>query len=160
VCIVARWIVFAIFGGFGLVLLYVGVTQFVQQRRLLTRARPVDAVITMSEVFSSTDKDRDGSRTTSTTTHRPDVKFKYVVAGREYESERLYPTTITRTYASREAAAEELRAFPVGATVQAHVCDGDPDKAYLVAEAGTGPLVFMIVGLLVPPVAWFASRLV
>ena len=42
----ARIITFVIFGGFGFVMLYVGVTQFFMQRR------------------------------TSTTTHRPDVKFR------------------------------------------------------------------------------------
>jgi Protein of unknown function (DUF3592) len=80
----ARIIVFIIFGGFGLVMLYVGVTQMVTQRRLLANAERVDAVIVHSDVFSSTSSDDDSRplRSTSTTTHRPDVKFRYRVKGK------------------------------------------------------------------------------
>ena len=85
----ARIITFVIFGGFGFVMLYVGVTQFFMQRRLLANAQRVDARIIHSEVFTSTSADTDPRplRSTSTTTHRPDVKFRYQVAGAEYESD-------------------------------------------------------------------------
>ena len=29
---------------------------------------------------------------------------------------------------------------------------------YLIAEAGGGPLVFIIIGILLPPVAWFVGK--
>jgi hypothetical protein len=156
----ARIIATIIFGGFGLVMLYVGVTQFFMQRRLLSRAERVDAVIVHSEVFSSTTKDSDPSpsRSTSTTTHRPDVRFRYRVHGTEYESDLIYPNIIVRSYASRESAAEELRPFPVDATVRAYVDPTLPEKAYLIATSGSGPVVFIIIGLLLPPLAWFVGK--
>jgi hypothetical protein len=160
--VIARIIVFVIFGGFGLVMLYVGLTQLITQRRLLADAERVDAVIVHSEVFSSTSSDTDPRplRSTSTTTHRPDVRFRYRVGGGEYESDLMYPTIIVRTYASREAAAEALAPYPLQATVRAYVDPSLPDKAYLIASAGNGPLVFIIVGLLLPPIAWFAGKYV
>jgi hypothetical protein len=158
----ARIIVFIIFGGFGLVMLYVGVTQLVTQRRLLANAERVDAVIVHSDVFSSTSSDNDSRplRSTSTTTHRPDGKFRYRVKGTDYESDLMYPNIIVQTYASRESAAEALVPFPLNAAVRAYVDPSLPDKAYLIASAGSGPMVFIIIGLLLPPVAWFVGKYV
>ena len=158
----ARVIVTVIFGGFGLVLAFVGVRQFFMQRRLLAHAERVDAVIVHSEVFSSTstDTDRRTLRSNSTTTHRPDVKFRYRVGGAEYESDLLYPTIIVQTYASRESAAEALAPFPLDAAVKAYVDPTLPNKAYLIASAGAGPVVFMVLGLLLPPIAWFVGKYV
>jgi Protein of unknown function (DUF3592) len=156
----AQIIVFLIFGGFGLVMLYVGVTQYFRQRRLLRRAQPVDATILKSEVFSSKSADTDSRllRDNSTTTHRPELRFRYEVNGQTYESELLYPNIIGVGYASRESAAEVLTPFPVGAKVRAFVDPALPDQACLIAEAGAGPVVFVIIGILLPPVAWFVGQ--
>ena len=158
----ARIIVLIIFGGFGLVMLYVGVTQLVMQRRLLASSGRVDAVITHSEVFSSTSSntDRRALRSNSTTTHRPDVKFRYQVGGRPYESDLLYPTIIVQTYASRESAVEALMPFPMNATVSAFVDPSLPDKGFLIANAGNGPIAFIIIGVLLPPLAWLVGKYV
>jgi Protein of unknown function (DUF3592) len=156
----AQIIIFLIFGGFGSVMLYVGVTQYFRQRRLLRRATPVNATIVRSEVFSSKSADTDSrlQRDNSTTTHRPEVRFRYEVNGQTHESELLYPNIIVVTYASRESAAEALARYPVNANVRAFVDPSLPDQAYLIAEAGAGPVVFMIIGMLLPPVAWFVGK--
>ena len=156
----AQIIVFIIFGGFGFVMLYVGVTQFFRQRRLLRRAQPVNATIIKSEVFSSQSADTDSrlDRNTSTTTHRPEVRFRYLVNGQTYESDLLHPNIIVVTYASREAAAEALAPFPLEAKVSAFVDPSMPDRAFLIAEAGAGPIVFIIIGILLPPLAWFVGK--
>lgn len=65
-----------------------------------------------------------------------------------------------RTYASREAAADALVPFPVNATVSAYVDPSLPDKAYLIATEGNGPVVFMIIGMLLPPIAWWVGKYV
>lgn len=155
----AQIIVFLIFGGFGFAMLYVGVTQFFRQRRLLSRARPVSATILKSEVFSSKSADTDArlDRNTSTTTYRPDVRFRYEVNGQTYESELLYPNIIAVTYASRESAAAALAPYPLDAKVPAFVDPSLPDQAYLIAEAGSGPMVFIIIGIVLPPIAWFVG---
>lgn len=156
----ARIITFIIFGGFGFVMLYVGVTQFVLQRRLLANAERVDVVIVHSEVLTTTSSDTDSRllRNNSTTSHRPDVRFRYRVAGTEYESDLIHPNIIVTGYASRESAAEELVPFPLNATVRAYVDPARPSKAYLIAEAGKGPIVFIIIGVLLPPLAWFVGK--
>jgi hypothetical protein len=156
----ARIITFIIFGGFGFVMLYVGVTQFVLQRRLLANAERVDAVIVRSEVLTTTSSDTDSRllRSNSTTSHRPDVRFRYRVGGTEYESDLIHPNIIVTGYASRESAAEELVPFPLNATVRAYVDPAQPSRAYLIAEAGKGPIVFMIIGVLLPPLAWFVGK--
>ena len=156
----AQLIAFILFGGLAVVLLVVGLGQVVQQRRLLDHAEPVDAVITHSQVFSSTSTDTDArlGRSNSTTTHRPDVKFRYTVAGSAHESDLLYPTSIARTYASAEAAAAELAPFALNASVRAWVNPAMPDKAFLLAEKSQAPLVFIVLGVLLPPLAWFVGR--
>lgn len=156
-----KLIVFTIFSGFGGVLLYVGITQFFQQRRLLANAVPIEARIIHSQVFSSQsqDTDRRVNRSTSTTSYRPDVRFSYQVDGVTYESDLLYPNIIVRGYGSHDGAAEALMPFPVGATVPAFVDPAEPDKAFLIKEKAAGPMVFMIVGVLIPPIMWFVVKL-
>ncbi len=158
----AQIITFLIFGGFGLVMLFVGLTQFVQQRRLLSNSERIDAVIVHSQVFSSTsaNTDRRLLRSTSTTTHRPDVKFRYHIGGTEHESDLMYPNIIVQTYASREAAEEALVPFPLHAKVRCYVNLSLPDKAFLIPTAGSGPVVFIVLGLLLPPIAWFVGKYV
>jgi hypothetical protein len=157
-----RLLVFAVFACLGLVMLYVGITQFFTQRRLLTNAIPIDATITHAQVSSSTsaDTDRRVERNTSTTSHTPEVRFRYELAGNTYESDLLHPTIIVRGYASRDAAAEALAPYPVGTTTTAYVDPADPGKAFLINEASAAPMVFIIVGVLIPPIAWYASKLI
>lgn len=152
----ARIITFVIFGGFGIVMRFVGVKQFLQQRRNLTNAERVDATIVHSQVLTSTSSntDRRLGRSNSTTSHSPEVRFRYRVSGTEYESDLLYPTSIVQTYASEANAAAELAPFATNAVVRAFVDPAQPDKAFLIAEAGKGPIVFIVLGLLLPPAAW------
>lgn len=155
----AQWITFLIFGGFGVMLLYVGVTQFIQQRRNMADARPIDATVVHSQVVSSTSADTDSrlGRSTSTTTHRPDIRFRYRVLGTEYESDRLRPNIIVTSHASTESAEEALKPFPLHATVRAYVDPAHPEQAFLIRESGNGPVVFIALGLVLPPLAWFVG---
>jgi len=156
----ARNIVTLIFGGFGVFMFFYGLRQLLLQRRLLRNATPVSAVITHSAVFSSRSADTDQRplRDNSTTTHRPDVRFRYEIGGRTYESDLMYPNSIVVTYASRESAAEALAPYPPGATVRALADPGVPDKAFLIAQAGAGPKVFMLVGAIIPPLVWWLGQ--
>lgn len=156
----ARIIAVLIFGSFGAFMFVYGLRQFLLQKRLLRNAVPITAVITRSEVFSSrsADTDRRPLRDTSTTTHRPELRFRYELGGASYESDLLRANSIVTGYASREAAAEVIQPYPVGATVRALVDPSMPDKAFLLAEAGAGPVVFMIVGAVTPPVVWWVGQ--
>lgn len=155
-----RWIFVLMFGGLGLMLVYVGVTQFLLQRRIAANARPVQVEIIRSEIVRSESRDTDRSvtRSNSTTSWRPEVIFRYSVRGQSYESDLLRPNIIVTSYASREAAVEEIAAFPVGAQVLAWVDDAHPDKAFLILDKGAGPLVFMLVGPVALLAAWLAWR--
>lgn len=155
-----RWIFVLMFGGLGLMLVYVGVTQFLLQRRIAANARPVQVEIIRSEIIRSESRDTDRSvtRSNSTTSWRPEVIFRYSVRGQSYESDLLRPNIIVTSYASREAAVEEIAAFPVGAQVLAWVDDAHPDKAFLILDKGAGPLVFMLVGPVALLAAWLAWR--
>lgn len=148
-------IVFLIFGGMGLMLLYVGATQWRLQRRLMSHAQPVMARIVRSEVHSSVPRDND-----ETTTHRPELRFRYQVDGRPHESDLLHPTAIVRGYASAQAVNEVLKPYPLGASVVAYVDRQHPDKAFLVPEASSGPMVFIVLGALLPVLAWVVGGLI
>jgi hypothetical protein len=158
----AGTIVFIVFAAFGLVMLGVGAREWLLQRRTLAAAQPVAATITKSEVFSSrsADTDRSVQRNTSTSTYRPDVTFEYELGGVRYTSDLLRPSVIVTGYASHEAAAELLAPYPIGARVTAHVDPAHPERAFLDVTPTSAPMVFIVVGLLLIPVAWFGSRLV
>lgn len=159
---IAQTITYIICGGFAVMFLYVGTTQFVQQRRNRANAEPIDATIVHSDVRESTTSDTDGrvGFSNSTTSYSPDVRFTYRVAGRAYESDRLYPTSIGRAYASRESAAEVLTPFPTGASVRAWVNPAHPEQAFLIDEKTSGPIVFVLLGCVLPLVGWFAGKIV
>lgn len=158
----ARIVTLLIFGGFASMFLYVGFTQWWQQRRNLEHAESIDATIVHSDIKSSTTADTDGrvGFSNSTTSHSPEVRFRYVVSGDTYESTRLRATIIERGYASRESAAEELKPFPLHATVRAWVNPAHPEQAFLLAERSNGPIVFLILGVLLPPLGWFVGKYV
>jgi hypothetical protein len=151
-----RVLFLTLFTIFGLVLFGVGAQQYLQQRRLTAHPQRVPATITRSEVVPITSSEQ-GSRS-RVKAYRPEVRFSYVVAGNTYESELLRPTIIGADFASHEEAAAQLAPFPKGASVSAYVNPSLPDKAYLVRETTSGPLVFMLVGLGVPPLTWLVLR--
>lgn len=155
-----KWLFVILFGGLGVMLIYVGVTQHFLQKRIAAHARPIEAEILRSDVTKSVTKDTDRSpaRNTSTTSYSPNVRFRYFVDGSPYESEMLRPNIIGRGFASHEEAAAEIAAFPVGAKVTAFVDDKHPDRAFLVMENGAGPAVFMLVGPLALAAAFLAFR--
>jgi hypothetical protein len=156
----ARVIAMVIFGSFSLMMLHVGVGQFVQQRTLTVGAKIVEATITKSEVrmSKSSDTDQRLGRDNSTTSYTPEVRFAYEVDGKTHESEMLYPTQIVQGYASEESAAMELRAFPLHARVRAHVHPSHPDKGYLIPQKSYAPAVFIVIGLVLPVVTWLVTR--
>jgi hypothetical protein len=121
---------------------------------------PIEVEIIKSEVFKSVsaDTDRRLERNNSTTSYRPDVRFRYAYGGQEYESDLLRPTIIVQGYASKESATEELARFPVGARVPAFIDPQHPDKAYLKNEEFAGPIVFIILGIILPPLAWIVGK--
>ena len=159
---VAQMIVYAVVGGFGLVMLYVGLTELVAQRRALTSAVPVEAEIVWSDVKESRSRDSDQRllRDNSTVSYTPEVKFKYTLAGMTYVSDMLRPTVIVQGFASRESAAAEIAAFPMGAKVSAWVDPAAPERGFLVKEGFAGPMVFTVLGLVLPVIGWLASRLI
>lgn len=155
-----RWLFVILFGALGVMLLYVGVTQFFLQRRIAANARPVNAEITRSDVTKSVsmDTDRSVAHNTSTTSYTPNVAFRYSVGGVEYESDMFRPNIIGTGYSSHRDAAAELAPFPLGAKVTAWVDEAHPDKAFLILEKGNGPIVFMLVGPLALAAAYLAFR--
>lgn len=159
---VVQMIVFGVIAAFAMVMLYVGLTELVAQRRALANAVPVEAEIIWSDVKESRSHDSDQRllRSNSTTSYTSEVRFKYTVAGVPYVSDMLRPTVIVQGHASRDSAAEEIAAFPMGAKVSAWVDPAAPERAFLVKEGFAGPIVFTILGLVLPVIGWFASRLV
>ena len=159
---IARIIALIVFGGFAAMFLDVGTMQFLQQRRNLAHAEPVDALIVHSTVKMSKTRDTDQrvGFSNSATSYLPEVRFRYTVAGREYESERLHPSIIEQSFASEREAAAVLAPFPLQATVRAHVNKAHPDQAFLIAEKSSGPIVFLTLGALLPPLGWIVGKYV
>jgi hypothetical protein len=157
----AQIVTFIVAAGLGLMLLVVGSLQWVQQRRNLANAQPVQATITHAQVVSNTSMATGHEplrMSNSSTTHRPDVRFRYTVDGHSHESDLLYPSSFVRSYASRADAEQVLAPFPVHAAVSAYVDRAQPDKAFLISEASNGPAVFIVLGLVLPPLGWLVGK--
>lgn len=158
----AHAFVFVIFGGLGLMLLAVGAREAWRQQRLLAHARPVEARIVVSAVRESRstpagEAHGDVTRLSGTTvSHRPDVRFVYEVDGRAHENDWLQPTCIVQA-AGEDAAIEVVQRYPVGARVMAWVDPAHPEWGFLERRASIGPRVYLTVGLLLPPLAWWVG---
>lgn len=149
-----QFVVFLIFGGMGFMLLYVGCTQWWLQRRLMRHAVPVPARIVPSAVHSASRDDDDA------TTHRPALRFRYQCQGRSYESDMLHPTIIVHGGpGGGDTATGQLLNKPPGASVLAYVDPAHPDKGFLLPQASIGPAVFVLLGTLLPPLAWVIGGL-
>lgn len=137
-------------GGLGVMLIVVGAREYVLQNRVLTDVVAVEAVIVSAEVKTATSYDSDHRllRDNSTATHTPEVRFEYIVNGKRYQSDMLYPTVIVTGHASKESAAEEIRAFAAGARVPAYVNPQLPERAFLRLECTNNPVWFMVAGVL------------
>jgi len=136
------------FGGLGIMLIFVGGREFIIQRRIVATAQPVQATILSARVVStkSSDTDTRTLRDNSTTTHTPEVRFSYTIGDVRYESDMLYPTIIQRGYASVESAEEELVAYQPGAVVQAFADSSLPERGFLRLEKSNNPVWFMVAG--------------
>jgi hypothetical protein len=101
-----------------------------------------------AEVRTSRSSDTDSRplRDNSTTTHAPEVRFGYTYDGVEYQSDQLYPSVIVRGYASRESAMEEIAEYTVGSDVRVFVDPAAPERGFLRASAGVGPIGFVVAG--------------
>ncbi|MBL0869681.1 MAG: DUF3592 domain-containing protein [Phycisphaerales bacterium] len=144
-------VVFVVFlGGLGVMLIVVGVREHVLQKRVVSNAVPVDAVILSVEVKSSRSYDSDHRplRDNSTTSHTPEVRFEYMVDGKRYESDMIYPTVIVTGYASKESATEEVREFVAGSSVRAYVNPELPERAFLRMQTSSNPVWFVVGGVL------------
>lgn len=126
----------------------------------LAHAQAVDATMEHAAVFVSTSHDSDArvGSSKSTTTYRPEVRFRHLVSGQAYTSERLYPTSIVRTHASASEAGRTLAPFPLNAKVQAYVDPAHPERGFLIPETSRAPWVFIVIGLLLPPLAWWFGK--
>src|SRR5262245_40084815 len=156
---IARIIVTILFGGFGIVLLVVGIKNYRQQRRFLISPRSIEVTITASEVkkIVSHDNNPDG-RDTSTNSYRPVIRFTYTIDGKSHESDLLRPCEIVHDFASSSSAQDVIAPYPVGKKVMAWYQPTDPDKAFLLAEGSAAPFIFMIVGLLLGPLVWLLGK--
>lgn len=135
-------------GGLGVMLIVVGTREFFAQRRSIATAVPVEATVLSARVVSSrrTDTESRMMRDSSTTSHRPEVRFAYTFGGVRYESDLLYPTVIHFAYASAEAAEAEIAEYQAGAVTKAFADASRPERGFLRFRASRAPIWFIVAG--------------
>ncbi len=138
------------FGGLGIMLVFVGTRELFVQRRIIATAVPVEATVLSTKVISSRsmDTDRRTLRDNSTTSYLPEVRFAYTFGGVRYESDLLYPTVIHHAYASAEEAAAEIAEYKAGATTMAFADVSHPERGFLRMQKSSGPVWFIVAGCL------------
>ena len=64
-----------------------------------------------------------------------------------------------RDWAASDRLRDELLApFPVNARVRAYVDRAHPQHAFLIHESTNGPIVFLVLGLLMPFLGWLTGK--
>ncbi len=136
------------FGGLGIMLVFVGTRELFVQRRIIATAVPVEATVLSTKVISSRsmDTDRRTLRDNSTTSYLPEVRFAYTFGGVRYESDLLYPTVIHFAYASAEAAEAEIAEYQAGAVTKAFADASRPERGFLRFRESRAPIWFIVAG--------------
>lgn len=134
-----------VFGVISLLIFGMGAYEFYMQFRLLQGVKSVKATVTGSDVVMKDDPTSDESVRTYYFT--PRVTFVYEFDGVRHESSMMRPVESPIRYLTKDQAAVELKAYPVGATVDAFVSGNYPEKAYLIKEYSSGPIWFMVIGV-------------
>lgn len=121
-------IVFGGFGGWG-----------VYQQFRVRGFAPVEGVVTHSVVGAS--RGDDG------TTYYPDIRFRYTVDGKTYDSGEYRIQQISSS--GRRGKARIVRQYPVGKKVPAWYDPGDPDTAVIDRSFSFFPVIFFAIGVVV-----------
>lgn len=114
----------------------------VWQDQAIRDAQPVPATILSSRVVSTTTR----SGKSRTTRHVPTITYRYEVGGKAYKGERVTAHGQITNYARAEAI---VRQHAPGASVQAWVKAGEPQRAFLLREYDGEPYFLFFLGLAV-----------
>jgi hypothetical protein len=156
---------------FGLTVVAFGVAAVLYSARAISRGRrslgwpTVEATVTRSGVFTTTDTNRAGSQPTVMYEHFPAVWYEYEVQGRRYRSKRLI---FLRTNYTRSDAEAAVGRYSVGSRVTAHYNRANPKLAVLEPGLGTNAghyvkgfaigAAFVLIGLVIAfGVPWMVS---
>ena len=63
-----------------------------------------------------------------------------------------------RWYRLSRIGRRRTATIPVGTSVEAYYGVNRPAQAYLIRETSAGPIIFIIVGLIVPIVTWLVVK--
>jgi hypothetical protein len=123
-------------------LIAVGVTgvggwQIWDQHRQIATYQPVAATVLASRV--------EVHRGSKSTTYRPDVEYRYQVAGQMYSSRAVLPA---RASASSRWAHEVVRRYPPGAGTTAYHDPGNPAAAFLYRHYSFAPYLLVFMGMI------------
>lgn len=110
------------------------------QNRALSNAVEVNATVDSTGVAE--DSQRRGG-----VEFRPQVSYSYSFEGENFSSSNVYPSTLSKSFESREEAEAVLDGYSEGSEVTAYVRPGSPGKAFLVDERSNKPFLFIAIGV-------------
>ena len=110
------------------------------QNRALSSAVEVNATVDSTGVVE--DSQRRGG-----VEYRPQVSYSYSFEGENFSSSNVYPSTLSKSFNSREEAETVLDDYSEGSEVTAYIRPGSPDKAFLVDERSNKPYLFIAIGV-------------
>ena len=149
-----RVIAQAIFAPFSVALVVAGGRDWMVQRRMLARSRPVEARILSAEVEPVGPKSasRKGAPPAGGAwgRHRPAVRFEFTLRGTSHAASRLRPGHDTPVYRSHRAARAALGGLAPGRVVRAWADPAHPREAFLFREPRARPAALLTLGLLLP----------
>ena len=122
---------------------------FVDQSRALSSAVEVNATVDSTGVVE--DSQRRGG-----VEYRPQVSYSYSFEGENFSSSNVYPSTLSKSFGTREEAETVLDDYSEGSEVTAYVRPGSPDKAFLVDERSNKPFLFIGIGALMASFAAYS----
>jgi hypothetical protein len=107
----------------------------------------VTGKITASQVDEQIETEEDDHRIRDVTKYVPKLQFSYRVGGRDYFSARR-KWGWDAIYSYREQAANQLKAYPVGAAVPVYYNPADPQDSVLEPTSGRGALVPLVCAII------------
>lgn len=97
----------------------------------------IEEAVAVNGTVTETDIEETGTRGVQ---YEVTVVFTYEYEGTRYESNRLYPTTLSPTFETESKAQSVLAPYEQNETTTAYVEPSDPDSAFLEPRRTNGPL--------------------
>lgn len=122
---------------------------------LMDQSRALSSAVEVNATVDSTGIEEDSQRRGGVE-YRPQISYSYSFEGESFSSNNVYPSTLSKSFDTREEAESVLNSYSEGSRVTAYIRPGSPDKSFLIDEKSKKPFLFIAIGVVMASFAAYS----